>query len=480
VLPGVRPQFCKALLLKATPEQPLPSDAPNPDDYCDPFDDSNEESGQRQKQRQAQMQTQTQTQTETQTMAPAYPDKQRLEGNQIRLIRVYPAGDDQTLKCDLITRDLTDNLEYNALSYVWGSGASRKELLLHKNTIEITENLYNALIRYRRSEHTQLLWADAVCINQKDDVEKTKQVQMMKTIYQRASKVIIWLGEEVASDIEGLNLAKKLHIYLSGHQKKNIDGTSTIDAHAIDQKAAGFPGPDDSSWRSLTLLYGRPWFRRIWILQEFICGRRCIMWCGGLKFEPDVLMQPANQLFTQRQLSLSVTVLDKDGLQQNTNLVAAIGVLWMLKERLGQGRPNDIKLFGLLCTTLSFQATDLRDKIFAIVGLADGVDPSFIDYKLDVREVFIRTATFTIRDNLSMGLQMLGFARHHRVMNLPSWVPDWTQSPYLQIPLSTRYNSIIPQELLNPPPEIYFPSTEVRVNYRLADLILRPILINSR
>jgi hypothetical protein len=68
--------------------------------------------------------------------------------------------------------------------------------------------------------------------------------------------VIIWLGEEVASDIEGLNLAKKLHIYLSGHQKKNIDGTSTIDAHAIDQKAAGFPGPDDSSWRSLTLLYG--------------------------------------------------------------------------------------------------------------------------------------------------------------------------------------------------------------------------------
>jgi hypothetical protein len=113
---------------------------------------------------------------------------------------------------------------------------------------------------------------------------------------------------------------------------------------------------------------------------------------------------------------------------------------------------------GLLRQTLAFQATDPRDKVFALVGLSHGVDPDFIDYKLNMHEVFIRGARFVIRDNAATALQILSLVRGHNRGVLPSWVPDWTESPYGQSPLVSRYqNSIPPSELLQPPSEIKFP-----------------------
>jgi hypothetical protein len=116
-------------------------------------------------------------------MTLPYPDRQQLTGLKLRLIQVHSASDDQSLKCDLVTRDLTNDIEYNALSYVWGSTSSGKELLLNGHAMQVTESLHSALMRYRNSEHTQFLWADAVCINQQDNDEKTHQVRMMKMIY---------------------------------------------------------------------------------------------------------------------------------------------------------------------------------------------------------------------------------------------------------------------------------------------------------
>jgi hypothetical protein len=38
------------------------------------------------------------------------------------------------------------------------------------------------------------MWADGICINQNDDVEKSKQVAMIGEIYAGAHKTIIYLG----------------------------------------------------------------------------------------------------------------------------------------------------------------------------------------------------------------------------------------------------------------------------------------------
>lgn len=45
-------------------------------------------------------------------------------------------------------------------------------------------------------EESRFFWIDALCINQIDHSEKTKQVQMMETIFQTASETAVWLGPE--------------------------------------------------------------------------------------------------------------------------------------------------------------------------------------------------------------------------------------------------------------------------------------------
>jgi hypothetical protein len=40
---------------------------------------------------------------------------------------------------------------------------------------------------------SNLLWVDAVCITQKDDIEKSWQVNMMQDMYTSASQVAAWV-----------------------------------------------------------------------------------------------------------------------------------------------------------------------------------------------------------------------------------------------------------------------------------------------
>ncbi|PVH76869.1 hypothetical protein DL98DRAFT_372665, partial [Cadophora sp. DSE1049] len=64
--------------------------------------------------------------------------------------------------------------------------------------VSIQGNLYLALLHLRDLNKDMpgpfMLWADAICVNQQDNVGKSHQVQQMKQIYENASKVIVWLG----------------------------------------------------------------------------------------------------------------------------------------------------------------------------------------------------------------------------------------------------------------------------------------------
>lgn len=47
-------------------------------------------------------------------------------------------------------------------------------------------------MRLRHSK--RIIWADAVCINQQDDAEKSHQVPLMGSIYSLAKTDAVWLG----------------------------------------------------------------------------------------------------------------------------------------------------------------------------------------------------------------------------------------------------------------------------------------------
>jgi hypothetical protein len=63
----------------------------------------------------------------------------------------------------------------------------------------VTRSLHGALRRFRppRGTAARSLWADALCINQKDNEEKGKQVGRMGDVFANASRVLVWLGGNV-------------------------------------------------------------------------------------------------------------------------------------------------------------------------------------------------------------------------------------------------------------------------------------------
>ena len=156
----------------------------------------------------------------------------------IRLLDVLPPATGGVIHCHIRTVDLQQDPKpvFTAVSYEWtdpfpdnsAASAQQSASLCTENTdlrkilidgarLNIGSNLWKFLDSLGRSElaHNSTygglsgptsqdrppansiffgLWADAICINQGDVLEKNHQVQYMKSIYSNAKRVVIWLG----------------------------------------------------------------------------------------------------------------------------------------------------------------------------------------------------------------------------------------------------------------------------------------------
>jgi Heterokaryon incompatibility protein (HET) len=94
--------------------------------------------------------------------------------------------------------------EYFALSYCWQRGEYVKELNTEDcyiwcggRLIPLQPNLHSALWHLAKQEGgPTAIWADALCIDQSNVEEKTKQVSIMGDIYKSVGCVIAWFGPE--------------------------------------------------------------------------------------------------------------------------------------------------------------------------------------------------------------------------------------------------------------------------------------------
>jgi hypothetical protein len=107
----------------------------------------------------------------------------------IRLIHLEPCDDlEASVECflkDTTLAECRDDIgdHYIALSYVWGDQTDRRSMSVDGRRLEITASLDSAL-RYIRDHRRVLhIWADGVCINQKDTHDRNRQVRLMGDIY---------------------------------------------------------------------------------------------------------------------------------------------------------------------------------------------------------------------------------------------------------------------------------------------------------
>ncbi|KAK3169654.1 hypothetical protein OEA41_009038 [Lepraria neglecta] len=130
----------------------------------------------------------------------------RLANRQIRLLHVKSGPHPDSIEIELSSSSLDSETQYCALSYVWRDANATKEVLWDGQLIRIREGLFGALGQHLATEPEQLLWADALCINQQDDEEKTAQVKMMGQIYRAAVTTVVWLGSECEGDARAVRL----------------------------------------------------------------------------------------------------------------------------------------------------------------------------------------------------------------------------------------------------------------------------------
>ncbi|KAF2853114.1 hypothetical protein T440DRAFT_380939, partial [Plenodomus tracheiphilus IPT5] len=115
---------------------------------------------------------------------------------EIRILRIEPGAEDDPIQCSLVHINLEHSPEFEAISYAWGIKLPTCPITCDNQELVIRRNLSEGIIVFRNPEHTRDLWADAICINQVDDLEKSAQVQMMSLIFSTATRVLVWLGME--------------------------------------------------------------------------------------------------------------------------------------------------------------------------------------------------------------------------------------------------------------------------------------------
>ncbi|KAH8821389.1 heterokaryon incompatibility protein-domain-containing protein [Xylogone sp. PMI_703] len=194
----------------------------------------------------------------------------------IRLLSLLPGKRDDPLKGRLLHASFHNAGAYEALSYTWGPHHKPECIILAEGSLPITESLRTALTHLRREGERRLLWVDAICINQSNNEEKAQQVMLMPKIYSTASCVQAWLGEEDSNGRPALGLLEKIgKTDFSALPQKQIS-ISWMQDH-------GLPLQGDPLWQQLLLFWQRPWFRRSWVVQEFVLAKDVHMLCGDLQ-----------------------------------------------------------------------------------------------------------------------------------------------------------------------------------------------------
>ena len=342
-----------------------------------------------------------------------------IQPGQIRLLHLPPDSHHHDLSVSIEHKVLNEDTVYEALSYTWGTPVGdrpvRCETCTGTQRIAVTKNLEEALVRLRQSSHTRVLWIDQICINQCDIQERNAQVSRMGDIYASASRVVIWIGEEdertkMAFDFLPVLLAHLPKSTQSSSREEQADDQYLLPAEAL--MIARSPG-----WEALEALFDRPWFERVWVIQETAMASFARIYCGSYSATWHDISKACRCQARNSSASRGQTAAESmDRIRQNHHA------------------DSGTTLLDALFMSYRFQCTDMRDKIFALAGLANHAERGMLPpsrYDLSIDEIYHRSAVAILRSHGN--LDLLRCVIHPRPpSNLPSWVPDWRANSRVQ------------------------------------------------
>jgi len=341
--------------------------------------------------------------------------------DEIRLITLLPAADrDSEVICDLNIVRLTeeDVPQYEALSYTWGSAESPCRLRVSSSSdhsIDITENLAEALPYLRDPVSPRVLWIDSIAINQKDLSERSQQVQQMADIYSLAERVIVWLGLDDADSKTVMEtcefLATKVEVDSYRSELRSLSD-QTHDAHWSDVREQ-LPY-DTATWQAIVNFLSRPWFQRLWIWQEIRLAKPNAIILSGTDTMPWAKLQTLLFCITYKRSVIPW------GIRESEDAVTLLNHCFRL------ACAHEERLFDFFIFMRHSRCIDPRDRVYGILGLSSRTGTRIHlrpDYEKPVIDVYMDLMIHYT--NMSNRLDMLGLCQYDgTVRDWPSWTPD--------------------------------------------------------
>ncbi|KAI1153817.1 heterokaryon incompatibility protein-domain-containing protein [Nemania diffusa] len=304
-----------------------------------------------------------------------------LKKNHFRLLYVFgseASGD--PIHATLEEFPLADCPEYETVSYTWGDedGNSTPCMPIYLGkfweVLLVTRNCWSLLQYLRPYSGCRIVWVDAICINQRSDLERSAQVALMDRIYIQCMRVLVYLGNNVVEPTKQRFRPK-------------------VRASALKELLLG---------RDIQDLLSKRYFGRVWIIQELILAPYAVMPLGQV----DVYLG-RGELF-QAIISSQQEENSKSWLQYMGDAV----------------KLNRHTILGVLEQTMESQASDPRDKIFGVVGLLQQELSTDLtpDYSLPYRDVVVGVMAYVLL--VEHETWPLIFAPHSKgKTNYPSWLP---------------------------------------------------------
>lgn len=315
---------------------------------------------------------------------------------------------------------------FYALSYVWGDPAEQRDLEVNGKTVKIGANLHAALSSIQRNTNFRVIWADALCINQSNNAEKSWQVQQMARTYSRARATISWLGP--STEDSDLALEALLELERKG----------SMSSWSVQKAKRGEPPPrvlrktllritgDEKLWNAIADICNRPYWSRTWIFQELACADRKYFLCGDTVAED--ICHALSRLLAWETTQPEASSLRSLG-PHCLSMIKSVAT-FKFHGNIPPDDPSYVRegtLFEMLETLSGLDATEARDKVYAPLGLAvDGHQMGIVpDYGKSIGQIFTETACSLLRQG-HVEILRSAASQSNRKVQLPSWVPDWS------------------------------------------------------
>ncbi|KAF2663373.1 hypothetical protein BT63DRAFT_444687 [Microthyrium microscopicum] len=298
-------------------------------------------------------------------------------------------GNDEVLQVELQSLDIStyhkiqagsDVEPYYALSWCWRAYDGEDEVLQQlvpinilknksKYTFLLSSNL-NAALKALYTLKIFRIWVDWVCIDQGDVAERSNQVRLMAQVYGKSEIVYVWLGEEKHGSKRAFKFIPKM-LEVRGFNELVKDSHEDL--------------------KAVKMLLTRDWFSRRWIIQEIALADQAMLICGTdqlewSKFAIAVSLFTEYETQTRGLSEVMKARVEYDNHPDYFGNLPSLSAAHLVEitNKLFRKRNNGhldrlLSLEYLVSTFITFNSSEARDNVYAILAIAKDTTPQTVD-----------------------------------------------------------------------------------------------------